>query len=331
MYRLASAVTRFRRRDDGLGLIRLARKKNDDVHDPSYEWRMGLIVERLPTVLNPSPAWELEWEQHEARKEAREDIPVPAALRPPQQSEEQPEPDLPPLDTGTADDAADNRQSLDRRARDSLYLLVRKVNGHTGELTWTFPSVAYEALPYASIPPKQAAVSSVRSLSGDSLSVHTLSNAPIAYHRYQYSPQYRSKAATRLTGSKLFLFHGLYLSGAVDLSEQRASADSRSRYSDYVWVPRSQLRDYISDTELLSIALDVLITDADYADETAVQQLEKEQRERQHNIEYPQQQRRRQQQHSNSGDVQPEAVDQSVTQAALPETQQRQRRLQHTQ
>ena len=252
---------------------------------------MGLIVERLPTVLNPPPAWEVEWLQHVERKEARTAIPVPEALRP---REEQPEVDPTPIETATADDAADNRQSLHRRATDSLYLLVRRDTAHTGEQTWTFPSVRYTALPHATVTPKEAAVSSIRQAAGDSLSIHTLSNAPVAYHRYEYSAQFRSQAGTQLKGAKLFLFHALYLHGAVRLSEQRAAADSRSHYSDHVWVPRSQLHEYIADAELLHAAIDVLLTDADHTDETDVQQMESQQRGRQRNIVYPPQQQHQQ-------------------------------------
>ena len=284
---------------------------------------MGVIVERLPTALNPPPAWELEWEQHIERKEARTAIPIPDALKP----LDEPEVDPTAVDPSTADDISDNRHSLTRRARDSLYLLVQKSNGHTGEAMWTFPSVRYTALPYADITPKEAAASSIRSTTGDSLAAHTLSHAPIGYHRYEYSPQYRSAANTQLKGGKLFLFHALYLSGTVDLNEQRSSADSRSRYTDYVWVPRSQLHDYITDRELLHLAVDVLMTDADYADETDVQQLEKQQRDRQHNIVYPQQPDK---QRDTVDRIQPVAEQLSATSADT--VQQRQtRRIQHIQ
>ena len=321
--RRADAVTSLRARSDSPGLIRHARKVDDDCTDAAYNWRMGLIVERLPTVLNPSPAWEVEWEGHMQLKEARTAIPIPDALKP----SPEPKVDLTPIETDTADDAADNRQSLNRRARDSLYLLVRKQSGHTGESTWTFPSVRYTALPYASITPKQAAASSIRQTAGESVRVHTLSNAPIAYHRYEYSAQYRSQASTQQRGGKLFLFHALYLSGTVDLNEQRAPVDSLSRYTDYVWVPRSQLHDYIADPELLHLAIDVLITDADYADDTDVQQLERQQRERQRNIVYTQQQER-QLQHGSSNGGHHRVVASRLTSADPSTVQQRQERSQ---
>ena len=241
-------------------------------------------------MLSPSAEWEVEWAKYKERKEERTSIPIPDALKP------QPEPDYDPtpIDVSTADDTADARQSLNRRARDSLYLLVQKSNGHTGEQRWTFPSVDFEAVPHAYVLPRQAATSAIRLMSGDSLSTHTLGNAPIAYHRYEYDPQYRTKAATQQKGAKLFLFHSLYLDGAVDLSEQRALTGSRTRYSDYVWVPRSQLHEYLTDRELLNAALDVMLTDADYADETDVEQLMQQQRERQRNIEYvPDQERKK--------------------------------------
>ena len=269
-------------------LIAHARKADDNADDPSYDWRMGLIVERLPTVLNPYPQWEAEWERHQDRKEARTAVPIPDGLKP----QAEPEADSTPIDVDTADDAADNRQSLDRRARDSLYLLVRKSYGQSGDSTWTFPSVRYTALPFASETPKAAATSSIRYVTGDSLSIHTLGNAPVGYHRYEYSAAHRAQSKSQQSGAKLFLFHALYLGGAVDLGEQRPSptAMSQSRYAEYVWVPRSQLHEYLSDRELQSLSLDVLMTDADYADETDVAELQRQQEERQRNIVYPQRQ-----------------------------------------
>jgi hypothetical protein len=107
------------------------------------------------------------------------------------------------LPTLTAADAAGDLHSLDRSLNRALYLLVRRRNGHTGEERWTLPAVDFTALPAASLLPKAAAHSAVRAALGSDIVVHPLGNAPVAYHRYAYSQQYKLKANTSQQGCKV--------------------------------------------------------------------------------------------------------------------------------
>ena len=205
----------------------------------------------------------MEYHAWEEARERRRAVAFPAELRPACMDGAG---DSPPLvATQTEDDAAGRLQSLDRSLNRSLYLLVQRRDPRTGVARWTFPSVAYTALPYATLPPRDAAVSAIRALLGDKFDVHTLGNAPIAYHRYEYDA-----AATdggQRKGAKLFLFHGLYCDGVVDLS---ASSDC----VDHAWLLREQLLERLQpDEHLHALLLDVLLEDADTVEGVELQEL----------------------------------------------------------
>ena len=216
--------------------IARSRRADDRADDASWDWKMGIIVERRPLVLNrqtagrshsscsrqaaqgsshaalcvslalcvPAPLpWQVQWEELQLREEARHAVPIPPELRPtqPKLGDDQAEPALVP--TLTAADAAGDLRSLDRSLSRALYLLVKRRNGHTGEERWTLPAVDFTALPAASVLPKAAAHSAVRAALGSDIVVHPLGNAPVAYHRFAYSQQYKLQASTRQQGCKV--------------------------------------------------------------------------------------------------------------------------------
>ena len=198
-------------------------------------------------------------------------VPWPAELLPPPSSEAQEE--RPFMATQTEDDVQQRFRSLDRSLNRSLFLLLRRKNAHTGEERWVFPSVPYTAFPHAEGAPREAADRVVKEQLGASLDVHTFGAAPIAYHRYHYSPQYVDKSGTVKKGCKVFLFHSVLCGGTLelDVSDSGRSGD----IVDWAWLTREQAVERVEDEELQGILLDVMLEHADHAEGTEMEELER--------------------------------------------------------
>ena len=211
------------------------------------------------------PAWEVAYYQWDQARDRASDVHFPAEVTPPPSMAEEAKPLLP---TETEDDLATppRLQSLNRSLNRSLYLLTERQNPHTGERRWTLPSVPYTALPFAQIPPRMAAQAAVKCSFGEHLDVHPLGGAPIAYHRYDYSQQYITASGTEKVGAKLFLFHGLYCGGVVDVSGARDCVD-------WGWMTREQVMERVEDDQLKGVLLDVMKEDIDYAEGISQEEL----------------------------------------------------------
>lgn len=208
-----------------------------------YDLKVGMIVERLPRFLNPPPSWQVQYENQLIAQRQQRIPPVPAMLVPDVPTETVSEKQL--VDIETEHDRNDDRHSLDRVQNDSLYLLVKHSNGQ-----WTLPQQSYDSTKHQELSLETAARTVVTSIMGESLQVYTLGFAPVAMHRNEPS------TSTDATGSKLFVYHGVVVSGNVKLVGE---------YSDYAWITKSQLSEYLKDNSLVKILNDVLINDSDLA------------------------------------------------------------------
>ena len=227
------------------------------------------------------PAWEVEFEERSDALDRRQRVPYPRELYPPHLDD--PEPPKPLIPTTTDDDRAGRLQSMERSLNRALFLLVKRRNRHTQEERWTLPSVPYKALPYADIPPRDAAQAAVVECVGSKLDVHVLSKAPVAYHRWEYSQAYVKKSGTKQRGCKMLIMHGVYCGGVVDEATVVAGLGEGEGVIHWAWLTREQVQERLDDDELRCILLDISMEDADYADGIDEKEL---QRRRQHNQQY---------------------------------------------
>lgn len=154
----------------------------------------------------------------------------------------------------TPDDHANNLQSTDRSLNEPLYLIVKRARkSHQ----WTLPTCDY---PLSST--KQMSVTSFENffedISKKDIHIHQIGNYPLAYHKYHYTYDYINERAEPKIGAKLFIFKAVYVQGVANLITKR--------YTDYAWVKKHQLQDYIEDKELIHVLRDALICDHDPAE-----------------------------------------------------------------
>jgi len=129
----------------------------------------------------------------------------------------------------TADDKANNRKSLNRKLDERVYLIVKKTRS---EHAWQFPQGLNEKEETL----RKTAEREFKEECGSTLKVYFISNAPIGFVWYTYSPEIQQK--TDSCGAKVFFYGAQYLSGQVTLDNKELI--------DYLWVSRDELKEYFS-------------------------------------------------------------------------------------
>ncbi|CAI5738183.1 unnamed protein product [Hyaloperonospora brassicae] len=233
-------------------------------------WRVlsAAIVERLAVIQPDVPQWEMDFAvlQHEkALREAQrldDDFwftePGTRHVRPeevPWPNEEADDVDEEVVGAGfhlapreTADDAANNRKSLNRALKGRVFLLVKqketekKIDDDDDSVavrfSWFFPvgrKLEGEKM-------RDAAHRYVHEAVGDEMKTVPMGFAPIGYVKYLHGDgetreAKESRDREEVDGTKVFFYKSQHLAGHVALNEDKAS--------DYVWVTRDELAEYL--------------------------------------------------------------------------------------
>ncbi|ESO89945.1 hypothetical protein LOTGIDRAFT_124295, partial [Lottia gigantea] len=136
----------------------------------------------------------------------------------------------------TVADEKDDRKSTERKLDEKLILIVKQRLGKTD--VWALPHSQW--LDGESM--RQTANRALDSQCGDQIKSCFIGNAPCGFFKYKYP----KKVVNESIGRKVFFFKALYENGPVKLKE--------GDVSDYLWVTKSELSDYMNKQYLNNIS-----------------------------------------------------------------------------
>lgn len=223
--------------------------------DDGKKWRIlsASVLERLP-VIQPDPEdWEMDYEMMEHEIALREDQRLEDDfwfMEPGErhiQPEEAPWPNaeadpeeivgagfhLAPRET--ADDAADNRKSLNRALKGRVFLLVKPTQpptvGANDSLPWFFPTTEKKTDETM----RDAAVRALAAHIGEDLAVYPVGFAPMGHLALEHDDATK-EASGGFDGTKVFFYKAQVRYGDVQLNGKKAS--------DFLWVTQKELAEY---------------------------------------------------------------------------------------
>lgn len=227
---------------------------NDDPNDTSYRIQCSIIVERLPSVMEPLHDMEGAWlALHEQRLPYTNlELPVEARTTTTNSSktpiyiddiDDKPD-EL--IDIHTYDDIINNKQSLNRELREALFLLIK----YKSDTTWSFPTTSWHGNSKRSgeqLNLRQTSEMILRHNIGQDISIHILGNAPIAIYKYDYSEPITAQSqllphaeSQVYTGSKQLFFHAAYTG-----NNRWTPSELSNDVEQYMWVKKSDLKNYM--------------------------------------------------------------------------------------
>lgn len=214
------------------------------------KWRVlsAGILERLPVIQPDLADWEEDMEAQEHEMALRESQRIedgfwfmePGARHiTPEEAPLPNEPEDPEEIVGagfhlapreTADDASNNRKSLNRALKGRVFLLTKRTQNNTdGKFDWFFPvgdKKEHEKM-------RDAALRHVGDVCGPDAELYPVGFAPIGYVKYEHS----APDAEGFDGTKVFFYKSQLVEGEVAIDAAKAS--------DYLWVTRSELAEYL--------------------------------------------------------------------------------------
>ncbi|OWZ24851.1 hypothetical protein PHMEG_00032 [Phytophthora megakarya] len=210
------------------------------------KWRVlsAGVLERLPVVQPDLKDWEVDFEVMQHEKGLREDQrleedfwfmePGTRHITPEEapwpNAEEDPEEivgagfHLAPRET--EDDATNNRKSLNRALKGRVFLLVKN-DQSDAKFPWFFPVGEKQETEKM----RDAALRHVSETVGADLDATPVGFAPMGYVKYLHEDD------SEYDGTKVFFYKSQHLYGDVELNQSKAS--------DYLWVTRNELSEYL--------------------------------------------------------------------------------------
>lgn len=214
--------------------------------DDGKKWRVlsAGVLERLPVIQPDVQDWEVDFEVMLHEKALRENQrleddfwfmePGARHITP----EEAPWPDAeedPDETVGagfhlapreTEDDATNNRKSLNRALKGRVFLLIKN-SQQDAKYPWFFPFGEKQETEKM----RDAALRHLSDTIGSDLEVTPVGFAPIGYIKYLHAND------SEFDGTKIFFYKSQHLVGNVALNKGKAS--------DYLWVTRNELAEYL--------------------------------------------------------------------------------------
>lgn len=152
----------------------------------------------------------------------------------------------------------DHHRKLDHH----LVLLTQyHYNGEISKPVWTLPHDFVQ--PGETL--RDAANRVVSHVLGDDIQTYILGNAPFGYYKFKFPKNVAAACGAR--GGKLFIFKGIYKSGAVQLNGQVANS--------FQWATRGEMSDLISKRKFLNSIQAFLIDEPQGLDEVELKSLER--------------------------------------------------------
>jgi large subunit ribosomal protein L46 len=203
---------------------------------------VGTIVERLPALVTPPSAWEMEWEQFQDELDLVRTKRVPLDMLESEKTiEEDLKVDYKQNPRVTRQDVEGRVKSLNRCLDRGLFLIVKL----PGEDFWHFPLGHWQTGETT----RETAERSLETMAGAELDSYFLGNAPIGHVQYESGEVPPLKGVKGASGARLFLHHSMYCGGLPYASEA----------ADFAWVPREELKNYL-DPKSSALVEDIIYT-----------------------------------------------------------------------